>query len=104
MLRGLLGSPHEVITGFTLVFPGTGRVLTGLVTTEVRLVDADPGGLIDDYVEAGLADGKAGAYGIQDPLFAPLVRSVRGSFDNVVGLPVAEVMAALDERREEERP
>jgi len=37
---------------------------------------------------------KAGAYGIQG-LGGVLVREIRGSHSNVIGLPLAEVVAAL---------
>jgi septum formation protein len=89
MLKQLCGASHAVITGMALIFLDSGKLLTSSVTTRVRL-GADDGTLLRDYVAAGLADGKAGSYGIQDPLIAALVEEVTGSFDNVVGLPVLE--------------
>ena len=38
---------------------------------------------------------KAGAYGIQEGAFH-MVRSVRGSYTNIVGLPMAELLEMLD--------
>jgi septum formation protein len=49
-----------------------------------------------DYVASGDWRGKAGAYAIQG-VAAALVREVRGSVTNVIGLPLAEVIAALRE-------
>jgi septum formation protein len=50
---------------------------------------------IDRYLATGEADDKAGAYGIQGQGGA-LVAEVRGSYSNVVGLPLEETLAALE--------
>lgn len=39
---------------------------------------------------------KAGAYGIQSGA-GPMIESIQGSYSNVVGLPMDELMAALEE-------
>jgi septum formation protein len=49
---------------------------------------------IDAYVGSGEWRGKAGGYAIQG-IAAALVREVRGSVTNVIGLPVAEVVEML---------
>ena len=46
------------------------------------------------YVESREWDGKAGGYAIQDRA-AAFVTEVRGSVTNVIGLPLAEVIADL---------
>ncbi|HWE39073.1 MAG TPA: nucleoside triphosphate pyrophosphatase [Isosphaeraceae bacterium] len=46
-----------------------------------------------DYLDSGLWSGKAGGYGIQDA--GPFVRVVRGSWSNVVGLPMERLKALL---------
>jgi septum formation protein len=51
---------------------------------------------LDDYVASGEWRGKAGAYAIQG-IAAALVREIRGSVSNVIGLPLAEVVAVLRE-------
>ena len=48
---------------------------------------------INAYLGSGLWQGKAGAYGIQDGF--PLVKSYDGDYDNVVGLPIAEIGRTL---------
>lgn len=50
---------------------------------------------IADYIDAGFADGKAGAYGIQDE--SCFAASYVGDFDNVVGLPTYRVQQILSE-------
>ena len=62
---------------------------------DVAMIDLDAATLAD-YVASGEWRGKAGAYAIQG-IGAALVASVRGSVTNVVGLPLAEVVAALRE-------
>jgi hypothetical protein len=50
---------------------------------------------ITDYIKSGEPFDKAGGYGIQGAA-AKFVDRVEGPYDNVVGLPMAEVRAALE--------
>ena len=97
MLRWLSGRTHRVLTAFVLVGERDGRTCMreGLVSSDVAMVDFDAATLAD-YVASGEWRGKAGAYAIQG-IGAALVSAVRGSVTNVVGLPLAEVLAALRE-------
>jgi septum formation protein len=97
MLRRLSGRTHRVLTAFALVGERDGRscLREGLVASEVAIVELDAATL-DDYVASGEWRGKAGAYAIQG-IGAALVAGVRGSVTNVIGLPLAEVIAALRE-------
>jgi septum formation protein len=97
MLRWLAGRAHQVITAFILVGERDGQpvIHEGLVGTEVQFIDLDAGTLAD-YVASGEWRGKAGAYAIQG-IAAAFVSAVRGSVTNVIGLPLAEVLAALRE-------
>jgi septum formation protein len=52
---------------------------------------------IGAYVASGEPLDKAGAYAIQG-LGSVLVTRIEGSYSNVVGLPIAEVIEALDRR------
>lgn len=91
MLRRLSGRPHQVCTAVALRHGG--RVSAFVTTTRVRfrvLTDAE----IVRYLATGEALDKAGAYGIQGAGGA-LVADVRGSYTNVVGLPLAETLALL---------
>jgi len=91
MLRRLSGRAHRVTTAVCLVGPARRRELA--VTTEVEFVVVDEA-TIADYVASGEWAGKAGAYAVQG-IGAALVRAVRGSITNVVGLPLAEVVELL---------
>lgn len=91
MLRALSGAQHEVVTGVALRMGTAAHAFA--VTTQVRfrpLSHSD----IDRYVACGEPLDKAGAYGIQGRGGA-LVQEVYGSYTNVVGLPLAETLAAL---------
>jgi septum formation protein len=91
MLRQLSGRWHTVHTAVVLV-RGASR-LAELVSTPVRFRE-----LSDDeiarYVDTQEPMDKAGAYGIQGEGGA-LVAEVRGSYTNVVGLPLEETLRML---------
>lgn len=91
MLERLAGREHVVVTGWCLVHAGEERC--GLAETGVRFRDLGAGE-IAAYVASGEPMGKAGAYAVQG-LGAALVAAVHGSYTNVVGLPLSEVVAAL---------
>jgi septum formation protein len=91
-LRALSGGWHDVTTAVCVVTPGDLHQFS--VTTAVRfrtLSDRE----VDAYLATGEADDKAGAYGIQG-VGGVLVAEVRGSWTNVMGLPVEETVAALE--------
>lgn len=87
MLSKLSGRKHHVISGFTLVGPGF--EVNKNVVTEVFFNELHPE-LIEAYIKSGSPFDKAGAYGIQDEEFN-LVREIKGSYYNVMGLPVEEL-------------
>jgi septum formation protein len=90
MLESLSGKTHRVLSGMALVHRGEGVCRRGVLCTSVvfRSLRADE---IRAYVRTGEPFDKAGGYGIQD-LGAFLVRSIEGSYTNVVGLPLAETL------------
>jgi septum formation protein len=91
MLARLQGAEHRVMSGLALL--ADGRELVGHAETVVRfrpLTTAE----IDAYVAAGEWQGRAGAYAIQG-LGAGLVTGIDGDYANVVGLPVALLVATL---------
>jgi len=93
MLRRLSGRVHEVVTGFEVYDKETGRAIGEVVTTRVEFKPLHP----DEtrpYIATGCPLDKAGAYGIQGRA-ACMVRRVEGSYTNVVGLPLSEVVEAL---------
>lgn len=93
MLTSLSGRAHKVITGCCLVLPGMAEPTRLAVTTEVTM-RASTTAELAAYIATGEPHDKAGAYAIQG-LGAFLVTEVRGSYTNVVGLPVAEICQLL---------
>jgi septum formation protein len=93
MLTLLSGCTHEVRTRFALGAPGQTTVHAETVgtTVEFRALDTDE---IDRYVATGEGTDKAGGYAIQG-IGSFAVRRIEGSYANVVGLPVCEVILAL---------
>jgi septum formation protein len=94
MLARLSGRGHSVMTAVCL--RGEWGVDTELVETRVEFAQ-----LSREVCEAYLATeepwDKAGAYAIQG-LGGALVRSIQGSYSNVVGLPLAETWQLLARR------
>ena len=95
MVKQLAGKVHQVMTAFTIVGDMDDAPMhrDGLVASDVVVVDMDDE-LVAQYVASGEWRGKAGAYAIQG-IAAALVREVRGSVTNVIGLPLVEVLEAL---------
>lgn len=92
MLRTLSGKMHQVITGVTVTT--FERTESFAVTSHVRFAELDESE-IDYYVENFLPFDKAGAYGIQDWIGLVAVEELRGSYFNVVGLPVQRLYQCL---------
>ena len=88
MLGLLSGRTHEVITAFTLLGADSRQEEAVATNVSFRLLDEET---IARYVDSGEPMDKAGAYAIQG-LGGSLVDKVEGSYTNVVGLPVAEVL------------
>ena len=92
MLRELSGQTHQVITGVTLTT--TQRQESFSVETDVtfkQLTDEE----IHYYVTHYKPFDKAGAYGIQEWIGHIGVTALRGSYFNVMGLPVQRIYEAL---------
>ncbi|WP_353116960.1 Maf family nucleotide pyrophosphatase [Nitratidesulfovibrio sp.] len=92
MLSRLAGHTHEVVSACCVALPDGTRE-TFHAATRVTMWDAPPAALAA-YAATGEPDDKAGAYGIQG-VGAFLVESIDGSWSNVVGLPVAELVRLL---------
>jgi len=93
MLRMMAGRWHDVLTGVVLMQDGA--VYDRLSATAVRLVkitDAE----IERYVAGPEPYDKAGGYGIQ-AVAGWFVAEIRGSYSNVMGLPLEQVRELLTE-------
>ena len=92
MLALLSGRTHQVVTGCAIFAPDQEpEIFT--VTTNVAMVALSEG-LIAAYVATGEPMDKAGAYAIQGKA-AAFVTGIEGSYTNVVGLPLAEIITML---------
>jgi len=93
MLKQLSGQTHQVLTGYAVVCKAKNRKISDTVKTDVlfkHLTDEE----IQWYIQTKEPFGKAGSYAIQG-IGSFLVKSIRGSYTNVVGLPVCEVIEFL---------
>jgi len=93
MLSRLSGRDHEVITGFTVFDKISGDHISRSVRTEVtfkKLTERE----IAAYIATGCPMDKAGGYAIQGGA-VHFVRSISGSYSNVIGLPMTELYEAL---------
>jgi septum formation protein len=93
MLRRLSGQTHQVLTGISICCRSVDVTHTAMVSTEVTFKELSAEE-IEWYVYTGEPFDKAGAYAIQG-LGTFLVRRINGSYTNVVGLPVCEVIEFL---------
>lgn len=92
MIRLQEGRDTEVITGLCLYRAEREEWLGAIEVSVVRftpLTDAQR----DEYLDSGRWVGKSGAYGVQDR--DPFVTVARGSFSNVVGLPMERLESLL---------
>ena len=91
-LAQLSGREHEVITGFCILLADDRRHHAEVVT-KVRFKVLHPAE-VEAYLDTGEWRDKAGAYAVQGNA-AYMVESLSGSYTNVVGLPLCEVVEAL---------
>ncbi len=94
MLNSLSNGDHDVITGFSIVDPSGCVSESGHVSTTVSFKSLT-GEEIDAYIKTGEPYGKAGAYAIQG-IGAFMIKSISGSYSNVVGLPLYAVIDTLN--------
>ncbi len=91
MLKRLSGREHEVITGVCVTQGKRKRSFVTSTIVEFKKLTAQD---INFYIASGEPMDKAGAYAIQG-IGSFLVRSIQGSYTNVVGLPMAELLDVL---------
>lgn len=85
MLSELSSTKHVVITGVAILGPGDAELIEAAETeVTMRPMSVEE---IEDYIQSGEWQGKAGAYAIQETADKFIVK-LDGSFSNVVGLPM----------------
>ena len=92
MLLRLSGKTHQVITGVAVISSRGEDVLS--VVSDVKFADLTPS-QCQAYWRTGEPIDKAGSYAIQG-LGAVFVKQLRGSYSNVVGLPLHETAQLLE--------
>jgi septum formation protein len=93
MLKRLSGQTHQVYTGYAICNRSKTFFFVDSLKTDVhfkKLTDEE----VEWYVHTKEPFDKAGAYAIQG-LGAALIKTINGSYTNVVGLPICEVMDIL---------
>jgi septum formation protein len=93
MLRRLSGQEHRVLTGFSVCHLGKKKGNQKAVETAVKVKGLTPDE-IEWYVQTGELFDKAGGYAIQG-IGSFMIKSIRGSYTNVVGLPLCELIQML---------
>jgi len=93
MLRDLSGKVHQVYGGIALVNRAKELKVVRVVSSDVHFYELDSK-LLKSYVDSGEYRDKAGAYGIQG-MGQLLVKEIKGSYSNIVGLDLALVVRML---------
>lgn len=97
MLGLLSGATHHVVTGYHLRYTprdsGSVVCVKHAITTEVDVRPLLPVE-VEGYLRSEEWRGKAGGYALQG-LFSCFVTAIRGSYENVVGLPLSSVISDL---------
>jgi septum formation protein len=99
MLARLSGRVHEVLTGYTVLEARAGRetrAFSRVVSSRVSIRKLSRRA-IERYVATGEPMDKAGSYAAQGAGMA-LVERLSGSYTNVVGLPMCQLIRDLEER------
>ena len=93
MLRRLSAKTHQVITGYCICCKERNRFFSESIKTDVLFKELT-NDEIQWYIDTGEPFDKAGSYAIQG-LGTFLVKRINGSYANVVGLPVCEIIEFL---------
>ncbi len=93
MLERLSGREHNVFTGFTLSHTASRSRKTKVIRSAVQFkqISAEE---MEWYISCDEPYDKAGGYAVQGR-GAYFIQSIRGSYTNVIGLPLCEVLEEL---------
>jgi septum formation protein len=93
MLENLSGATHSVFTGYAVGHHTKNKIITCAIETSVVFKALTKQEILW-YTGTHEPYDKAGGYAVQG-LGAFMVKEIRGSWANVVGLPVCEVIQTL---------
>ena len=94
MLCRLSGKEHRVLTGFSVQHLQKGKRDRKAVQTAVKVKGLTPDEM-EWYIQTAEPFDKAGGYAIQG-IGSFMIESIRGSYTNVVGLPLCELIKMLN--------
>ncbi len=92
MLRSLSGKSHQVFTGVCLTTTEWQKSFTATSDVEFDVLSEEE---IRYYVDKYQPMDKAGAYGVQEWIGYIGVKSISGSFYNIMGLPIQKLYKEL---------
>ena len=92
MLRSLSGKSHQVFTGVCLTTTEWQKSFTAASDVEFDALSEEE---IQYYVDKYQPMDKAGAYGVQEWIGYIGVKSISGSFYNIMGLPIQKLYGEL---------
>jgi septum formation protein len=96
ILAALSGQQHKVITGVVIRKGVTETAFADVTEVDFHPLTAEQ---IAFYVDKYKPYDKAGAYAIQEWIGVVGIKSVKGDFYNVMGLPVSRVVQELEKYR-----
>lgn len=94
MLSKMQNKTHVVVTGVSITFNGLTHSFANRTEVDFDKLSISE---IEHYVDEYKPYDKAGAYGIQEWIGAAAIIGIRGSFYNVMGLPVHSLYLELKE-------
>lgn len=94
-LKMVSGKKCLVKTGFCLIDAKTGKMISDVDTTEVKMRDIS-NREIRNYISTGEPFDKSGSFAIEGPYSDKFVENIKGSYTNVVGLPKEKLKKYLD--------
>ena len=92
ILSSLSGKTHRVITGVVILQEAAEIAFSDITEVEFNAISLEQ---IEYYVDQYEPYDKAGAYAIQEWIGVIGIKSVKGDFYNVMGLPINRVVQAL---------
>jgi len=93
MLQQLSGNTHQVVTSVAFTQSHQQTLINETSSVRFKVLTQEE---IDYYIDNYQPYDKAGAYGIQEWIGTIGIEKIEGSYANIVGLPVAQVLATLE--------
>jgi len=93
ILHSLSENTHEVVTAYVIIYKD--KIIKKEVTSEVTFNRLSDEKILSYILNENVKD-KAGAYAIQDDDKFNLIKSIKGSKDNIIGFPVEEIQNDLE--------